>query len=92
MILDQCPHCRAHHVQATPVFSQNLDNRDGTILWSIARCQNNECQRLVLVQITNTGQIQQIFPFASYQLDAKAGVPAPIAEDFREAGLCLGAG
>jgi len=41
--------------------------------------------------MTSRGEIQQIFPFAAYELDAKA-IPAPIVDDFREAGLCLGAG
>jgi hypothetical protein len=56
------------------------------------RCHNNACQHLVLVQTTIREEIQQIFPFAAYELESTATIPAKIRDDFREAGLCLGAG
>jgi uncharacterized protein DUF4145 len=92
MILDQCPHCGVRHVQTLQRFAEPLNARDGAVLWFIERCQNQTCNRLVLVQATNQGQIQQVFPFVAYELDAKASVPTPIVDDFREAGLSLGAG
>ena len=92
MILDQCPHCGIRHVQTLQRFNEILSLGNGTIFWHVVRCQNQICQRLVLVQASNTGQIQHIFPFVSYQLDTKAAIPAPIVEDFREAGICLGSG
>ncbi len=92
MILDQCPHCGVRSVQTTARFVEVLCSRDGGILWHLERCQNPECQRLILVEASNIGQVRQIFPFTQYQLDPKATVPQPIRDDFREAGLCLGAG
>lgn len=91
MILDQCPHCGVRHVQSSTQFTQHLDARDGTRLWMIERCQNAKCQKLVLVDLSNTGSINRIFPFANYELAATAPIPDAIREDFREAGLCLGA-
>jgi hypothetical protein len=35
--------------------------------------------------------VQQVYPFVAYQLDSTADVPADIRDDFREAGVCLGA-
>ncbi|WP_428506912.1 DUF4145 domain-containing protein [Roseateles sp.] len=32
-----------------------------------------------------------IYPFANYELDSTAPVPDAVREDFREAGICLGA-
>lgn len=91
MVLDQCPHCGVRHVQTQGRFSEALFVRDGAVLWHIVRCQNAACQRLVLVQATNTGNVQQVYPFVAYQLDSTADVPADIRDDFREAGVCLGA-
>jgi hypothetical protein len=91
MLLDQCPHCGVRHVQTTPRFSEALYARDGRILWNLVRCQNQACQRLILAQVTNTGEIQEIYPLANYELDPQAPVSNEIREDFREAGLCLGA-
>jgi hypothetical protein len=92
MVLDQCPHCGVRHVQTNARFAETLDARNAAVLWRLERCQNDACQRLVLVQATNRGEIQQVFPFAAYELDSTATIPADIRDDFREAGLCLGAG
>lgn len=92
MILDQCPHCSVRHVQSTTQFNQPLDANDGTRLWYIERCQNANCRKLVLLDVSNTGSINRVFPFAAYELAASAPIPDAIREDFREAGLCLGAG
>lgn len=92
MVLDQCPHCGVRHVQASPRFQEVLYSHDGAVLWHILRCQNAACQRLVLAEITHTGNVQKIYPFVAYQLDTTAQVPKEIREDFREAGVCLGAG
>jgi hypothetical protein len=93
MILDQCPHCGTRHVQTQTRFGEALDSRDGKLVWLIERCQNQSCQRLILVEKINApdGAVQQVYPFVSYHLDPKAPIPTAIAEDFREAGLCLGA-
>jgi hypothetical protein len=91
MILDQCPHCGVRHVQTSERYSEQLGSNVANI-WSLVRCQNQNCNQLVLVETSVGGQVQQVFPFVSYQLDNNAAIPAPIAEDFREAGLCLGAG
>lgn len=93
MILDQCPHCGVRHVQTQQRFADTVDPHTGTVSWFLERCQNTSCEKLVLVEIdSNNGQVLGIFPFVSYQLDTNASIPAPTAEDFREAGLCLGAG
>src|SRR5688572_421343 len=92
MVLDQCPHCGVRHVQTLHRFSEALNARNGAVLWMVERCQNTACQYLVLVQTTNTGKIEQVFPFATYELDSNASIATEIRDDFREAGLCLGAG
>jgi len=92
MVLDQCPHCGVRHVQTTARFSEPLNARTQAVVWRLERCQNQACQHLVLVQVAHSGEIQQIFPFAAYELDSKATIPAEMRDDFREAGLCLGAG
>jgi len=92
MVLDQCPHCGVRHVQTQSRFNEHLDEQSGAVLWRIVRCQNNACRRLVLVEVTGAGVIQQIYPFAAHALDPNAQVPVEIRDDFRESGLCLGAG
>jgi len=92
MILDQCPHCGVQHVQSQDAFAQALDANDGTRLWRLQRCQNVDCRRLVLIQITNTGEIEKVFPFTNISLDTAAEISAEIRSDFEEAATCLGAG
>lgn len=92
MIIDQCPHCLVRHVQTASAFEQVLSAQDSNLLWTIVRCQNSGCQSLILIQRTNTGSIQQIFPFATYALDSTADISIEIRADFEEAGKCLGAG
>lgn len=92
MILDQCPSCGVHHVQTTIVFTQPFDASNGARLWQVVRCQNASCKKLALVDLQNTGAINRIFPFADYELSPNAPIPAEIRNDFREAGVCLGAG
>lgn len=92
MVIDQCPHCGVRHVQTRQEAIQTLKANDGTVLWALVRCQNHACQRLVLVEFLQKGDIQKIYPFVAYELDSTAAIPPAVAEDFREAGLCLGAG
>lgn len=92
MILDQCPHCGVRHVQTEARFSEVLKAGAAAVVWNLERCQNRACLRLVLVEVTHQGEIQQIFPFVAHELDAKGSIPSAIRDDFREAGLCLGAG
>jgi hypothetical protein len=92
MVIDQCPHCGVRHVQTTACFSDLLSAYDRTVLWAIERCQNPTCRRLVLVQVTNQGEIQHVYPVAKFELESTAPIPQEIREDFREAGLCLGSG
>ena len=92
MILEQCPHCGVRHVQTAHQFTQPFAANDGARLWAIERCQNASCRKLVLVDHQNTGEVNRVFPFAEYELAAGAPVPEGVREDFREAGLCLGAG
>ena len=91
MILDQCPHCYVRHVATTNAFNQQLKQTDGSVTWQIVRCLNQRCQSLVVIEFAGPG-IRRIFPFLAYELDAKASVSQPIIDDFREAGLSLGAG
>jgi hypothetical protein len=91
MLLDQCPHCGVRHVQTELRFVDYLYPGNPTVTWNIVRCQNAACKRLVLVIIV-AGVVDQIYPFVSYALDSTAQIPAEMRDDFREAGLCLGAG
>jgi hypothetical protein len=92
MILDQCPHCGVRHVQTAQLYVQPLALKGSGSLWSLVRCQNSDCQRLVLIQTKNSGDVEQIYPFVAYQLDSVAIIPTEIREDFKEAAVCLGAG
>jgi hypothetical protein len=92
MVLDQCPHCGVRHVQTSHQFDQPLTAGNGTKFWYVERCQNGACQKLVLAEISGTGAVERIFPFAQYELDGSAQIPDAVRNDFREAGLCLGAG
>ena len=89
MIIDECPHCAIRHVQTRELY-YNCGG-DPPICWRVLQCQNVACQRLVLREEDNQGRLKRIFPFASYDLEASAPVPNEIREDFREAGMCLGA-
>ena len=91
MLITQCPHCSVRHVQTNPRFNEPLRAGDGSVLWHVLRCQNPQCQRLVLAQVTAHGTVQGMFPVGSYELDTLAQISREIREDFREAGLCLGA-
>ena len=92
MIIDQCPHCGVRHVQAASLFTQTLKDGDGTAFWSDLRCQNHSCKRLVLLEHDARSVPVRFFPFADYELTSSASIPTAVRDDFREAGLCLGAG
>jgi len=92
MIIDQCPHCRVRHVQTKQESVSNLHPSTNETTWHILRCQNPDCQRLVLQVRARAGNALETFPFAEFQLDITAPIPDPIREDFKEAGLCLAAG
>lgn len=79
-------------MQTQRQFADSLSPQAGTVSWAVERCQNPAYERLVLVELTNQGEIQQVCPLAAHDLDSTASIPAEIQDDFRVAGLCLGAG
>ena len=91
MLIDKCPHCDTSHVQTTPRFNEVFHPGDNPTVWHVLRCQNPACQKLVLA-CTVRGQITQILPAGRFELDAGVPVSQEIRDDFREAGLSLGAG
>ena len=91
MLLDKCPHCDTQHVQASVRFNEQV-KEDVGLWWLLVRCQNPSCKRLVLVAQDGGGSISFVFPNAKYELSSSAEIASEIRDDFREAGLCLGAG
>jgi hypothetical protein len=92
MLIDKCPHCNASHVQTEQRFTEGLSPRASSTWWALLRCQNPQCQRLVLAEITERGEVRILYPIGQFDLDATVPVSQEIRDDFREAGLALGAG
>ncbi len=92
MLLDKCPHCDATHVQTAVRFAEQLKAGDDSTWWRILRCQNPACQRVVLATTSADEKIRSIHPTGTFELDSSVNIPQEIRDDFREAGLCLGAG
>jgi uncharacterized protein DUF4145 len=92
MLISQCPHCNVNHVQTKQQFNQNFHPSTAKTQWFVLRCQNPKCNKLVLAVAAQSGEIKQIYPTGSYELKTTAHIPKEVREDFRESGLCLGAG
>ncbi len=92
MLLDQCPHCKTRHVQTQEPFTQESKEGNTSLFWKVLRCQNPLCKRLVLAVIPRQGQVMDIYPAGQFELEPSVPVSDEIREDFREAGLALGAG
>lgn len=92
MLLDQCPHCKTRHVQTREPFTQQSKDGDSSSYWKVLSCQNPACNRLVLAVITPQGQVRNIYPAGQFELEPAVPVSNEIRDDFREAGLALGAG
>ena len=91
MIIDKCPNCNTSHVQTEQRFLENIDPRIQGF-WSILRCQNPSCRKLVLVTLDANKNVQQIYPVGKFELEESVPVSKEIRDEFREAGLCLGSG
>ncbi len=92
MLIEKCPHCEASHVQTQTCSNEVLKTGDNSTFWKVLRCQNPDCQRLILAVTTPESVIKSIYPVGSYELDSTVQIPQEVRDDFREAGLCLGAG
>lgn len=90
MVLDQCPHCGTRHVQTTRRWAEVL-KPNSPVTWQTVRCQNAKCHGLVLVEAVGEN-VRAAYPVGTFELDANAPIPTEIRDDFREAGLCIGAG
>lgn len=90
MVVEQCPHCGTRHVQTALRWTEVLKPNSGAS-WQTVRCQNPKCAALILVEKVND-VVQRIYPAATFELDADAPIANEIRDDFREAGLCIGAG
>ena len=91
MILDQCPHCGAQHVQMNGEWKGPLHPSSNVPSWQVVRCQNPKCQLLVLA-VVKGDTVQHIHPAGTYELPPAVSIPDEIRDDYREAGRCLGAG
>ena len=93
MIIDRCPHCGASHVQTAQRYQEHLGADAATPLWRVLRCQNPECQHLVLAVLSAQGDIiERMFPAGQHELPSVDEISAEIRADYREAGLCLDSG
>ena len=92
MIIDKCPHCETSHVQAKDGFNEPFVAGQKDVWWRVIRCQNAACSRLILAVTGMRGDVKSMHPPASFELDSTTPIPQGIRDDFREAGLCLGAG
>lgn len=88
MIIDECPHCQTRHVQTTNRFGDPLKEGEPET-WFIERCQNPDCQRLILIgrDAQNVDSIK--YPLGSYDIDKKIKIGDAIRDEFKEAGQCL---
>ena len=91
-IVDKCPHCDTSHVQSTLVFHQQLDDHHPGVTWRITRCQNPNCSKLVLCVLTGAAGVIGMYPVGRFELVEDVPIGKEIRDDFREAGLSLGAG
>jgi hypothetical protein len=89
MIIDRCPHCNASHVQTEARYVDNFDDHHPGKAWSILRCQNPHCRRLILAITSGTADIESLYPAASHEIDKDLPVSQEIRQDFKEAGLTL---
>jgi len=89
-IIDKCPHCDTSHVQGTQVFHQQLSEQHAGVTWRITRCQNPACSKLVLCALAGA-TVLATYPVGRFELVADVPIGKEIRDDFREAGLCLGA-
>jgi hypothetical protein len=90
MILDKCPHCGTSHVQVEIRATENFtpsSNANGS--WSLVRCQNPECAKIILLTTKERGGQPIIYPPMSFELDEKIVTNTEIRDSYREAGLCL---
>jgi len=92
MLLKRCPHCATAHVHATERFAEHQEGSDPVVQWRVVRCQNPRCDRLILALVTASGEITRLYPAGTFELPDEAPIAKEIRDDFREAGLCLGAG
>lgn len=91
MLLKKCPHCNTSHVQTNERFVEKAEIGKDLNLWYVVRCQNPHCRRLVLM-VTSQGKLLDVYPVGTFELDSLVPIADEIRADFREAGLCLGAG
>jgi len=92
MLIDKCPHCDVSHVQTKQLYIECLKAGDRSMWWRIIRCQNPECNRMILVVCSEQGDVHRIYPVGTYELESNVSISQEIRDDFREAGLSLGAG
>ena len=92
MLIEKCPHCNASHVQTQVKLREGLKENDTSELWNVVRCQNRRCLLLILAVTNNKDVLQQIYPAGTYEIEPNAKISKAIRDDYREAGLCLGAG
>lgn len=91
MRLDKCPHCETKHIESDIQLNQLLNPSDVSFSWIVVRCRNPKCQQLVLVS-EDQGVIKNLYPLGSFEIDITIQVDQEIRSDFKEAGLCIGAG
>jgi len=92
MIIEKCPHCHISHVQTESRYNETLQRNITELWWKVVRCQNPSCGRLILLVTNSMGVVLSIYPLGKYKLDDDVPVSQEIRDDFKEAGLCLGAG
>ena len=92
MQLDKCPHCNASHVITTREYENRLTPVGPYELWTIERCQNPKCQKIILTKLDGNGNILGLYPAGNYELDPNLNISQEIRDDYSEAGLCLSAG
>jgi hypothetical protein len=92
MLIEKCPHCDTSHVQTETLNMEPFDATARDVHWNILRCQNPRCQKLILAYTNQEGEMLQLYPTGRFELDPTVPVSQEIRDDFREAGLSLGAG
>ncbi len=95
VILDECPHCRATHVQLSMLFVTEWGESGGRTWAVLAQCQNTLCQRRMFFlcdshpQRTQPKRIDFLYPLCSGTLPKELDLPGRIREEFMEAAESL---
>jgi Domain of unknown function (DUF4145) len=90
MLVDQCPHCGAKHVQ-TKIKAECNDTRHNE-LWFFLQCQNPKCDRFFALFCNQQREPQFQYPVGKFSLPNDPKIPAEVPDEYRQAATCIAVG